>query len=357
MGPLGVTLDIALATALLSFACEDGTRPHLCGLGIGKGSGGTRWIAGTDGHALARTLLTGTDAPRADACYPAATVEKLIKVAKLDGATTITLTPAMWIDGVSFPPLDQVVPSPGIELNAITSLAGHLVARASKASITLSAAHGRPPHHALPLTVRALGPLDPARLDIFAEGNDRPPAAALVEIVIMPMRWLDKTNNGPTTPVDESPSSYRAKLPSGDIVALVNAHTMIDTARAERDQAETELAKVRESLAHWEAEASEARDQAASLALDLTTARADATGLALRLASMTEGRDRALGQCSELAGDLAQSLVCKATGPVEDGLTRIAHVPAYRSPVAPVATVRATYRPSGILARPMRAGV
>lgn len=234
--PEGITIHVALASALLSFASEDPTRPILDGIGVTCDPEGRMWVASSDGHTLARALVACPGRAEVVGHWPRAYVERALAVAKIEGQSTVLLASDARDPG-AFPPAHQVVPAPCVNAQALACLQPAYLKRAGDVATALSKSAGH--KTATTVAIRTLtGKLDPVRLDVV-HGSDE---VTLLEIVIMPMRHGEKLANGGKA--DDS---------------------LLERAESERDRAESDRDKARQSADYWQGEAIKAKNEIAEM--------------------------------------------------------------------------------------------
>lgn len=188
--PGGLAIPVSLATALMQYATNDPTHPHISGLGMDAGM-----LCATDGltgirvHGLATGDTPALQDTHDHAWWPGAVVKEAISVARalaVVRASKPTLFLAWSECGTTdmhYPPLDRIFTH---ELSVkrtptgIVGLDGTLLARLQK---VCEAVQGRRHKDARAHTVRldVAGPNDP--VFAFVQG-----ATIAVEVVIMPVR-------------------------------------------------------------------------------------------------------------------------------------------------------------------------
>jgi hypothetical protein len=163
--PESVEISLAVAAALLAFASDDETRPHL-GVGIDHGA-----LCATDGH---RAVLFAGDAPTSmqSKVWAAKHVEVAAKVARAHKAKTVVLRFADCITA-PFPPLSRVVPTYGVSARGPIGFNPSYVGDIAKVCKACGTPNAK--------LTQAKGDLDP--LGFVVEGN-----GLTARAVVMPAR-------------------------------------------------------------------------------------------------------------------------------------------------------------------------
>jgi hypothetical protein len=177
----GLTLHVALARSLLSFASTDPVRAQLTGIGIDVDPTGRGWVQATDGCTLARSRIDPyLDTSHRGAFWSTGYVEGLIAEARKTKSTHVWLKWDKTDQAIKPSPGHAVQPHYGIERDAACAISGEYLARVG----SLSASLGKADRECeVCVVLRSYsGAYDPMRFDCIVRGD------SLVEMIVMPMR-------------------------------------------------------------------------------------------------------------------------------------------------------------------------
>lgn len=264
----GIRIPVALAESLLSFSCDDPTRPQLRSVAFYPDPEGRQWLCATDGHTLMRAPISGSlpaGEARARCYWTRGHVAMSVKLAKVQGQDLILAWDAVEATGTAcYPEVSQVVPSPGVSAAAVCALNPAYLVRAAKVGEVLNRGGA-----GCTVVVRSLvGRLDPVRFDLVADED-----TTIAEIVVMPMRAAEKVSNGAT---EDTTEAARA--------AAARSYQEAEELRQALRDARADVVDARRNLSHAIAEQVAAIAEQVALSAELASARAE-------LAAAKEAKD------------------------------------------------------------------